>query len=147
MTTLEKKVNTSILKNLGIDNLLSEFNLIKAIDSNNEDSLRDLLLDTFRILKENSIKLDNFYYASHMALSEERFDMFSSSGIEELFSLYGYKTELVKDDINIDEWIGKMKIFNDNIEIKLFAVESMHDSLISIFIDTKVSKYIKKQVA
>lgn len=40
-----------------------------------------------------------------------------------------------------------MKIFNDNIEIKLFAVESMHDSLISIFIDTKVSKYIKKQVA
>ena len=38
-----------------------------------------------------------------------------------------------------------MKVFNDNIEIELFAVESMHDSLIAIFIDTKVSKYIKNK--
>lgn len=137
-------VDKKTIQKLNLNSLLTDDKLMKAIDSNNKNDLRDLLLEAIHLLIDNNVKLNNLYYAEHIALSDELFDMFSSSCLDELFSLFGYKTELICDDTNFDTWIGKMKIFNDNIEIELFATESMHDNLITIFVDTKISKYIKK---
>lgn len=136
-------MNQEVVKELNLNNLLTDDKLIKAINSDNKDDLRDLLLDVIHSLMDNNIKLENLYYAEHAYLGDELFDMFSSSCLSELFSLFGYKTELICDDTDFDTWIGRMKVFNNNIEIELFAVESMHDSLMTIFVDTKVSKYIK----
>ena len=71
--------------------------------------------------------------------------MFSNRCLEEIFNLFGYKVELIKDNtLDLDDWVGKMKVQNENLEIYLFAVESMHDSLITIFVDTKIARYTKK---
>ena len=149
-----------------LDNLINDKKIVEAINSNNKDDLRDLILGAVRYLrKEYLVKFKELYYAQHVYLSDELFDMFSSSCLEEIFNLFGYNTELIeykdlggdiikqigiKDKLeefkrlNLDLWVGAMKIFNDNTEFYICAEESMHDSLIAIFVDTKKATYKSK---
>ena len=125
---------------------ITDDKLIEAIESKNKDDLRDLLISVIHSLQDSSIKLEDLYYAEYVVLSDELFDMFSRACLEEIFNLFGYKTELIKDDtLDLETWIGEMKVYNENLEIYLFAEESMHDSFISIFIDTKLARYTKKE--
>ena len=102
MALLKTIANEEAIKELNLNNLLTDEKLMKAIDSENKNDLRDLLLDVINSLTDNNIKLNNLYYAEHVFLSDELFDMFSSSCLSELFSLFGYKTELICDDKELD---------------------------------------------
>lgn len=119
-----------------LDNLINDKKIVEAINSNNKDDLRDLILGAVRYLrKEYSVKFNNFYYAKHVYLSDELFDMFCSSGLKEIFNLFGYNTELIQckdldeeiterlgiknnlSEIDYDLCVGALKIFNDKIEV------------------------------
>lgn len=145
MATLQAIVDNKKIKELGLQGLLTDDKLIETIDSENKDDLRDLLISVIHSLLDNSIKLEDLYYAEYIVISDELFDMFSRACLEEIFNLFGYKTELIKNNtLDSELWIGEMKVYNENLEVYLFAEESMHDSFISIFVNTKIARYTKK---
>ena len=145
MAIMQLKVGNEKLIELGLEGLLTDEKIMKAIDSSDKNALRELIFDVANTLASNSIELEKFYYGEYIVLSDELFDMFTVSCLEEIFELFGYETRLEKHvDVDSNLWIGDMKISNENIEVSIFAEESMHDSLISIFANTKVAKYTIK---
>ena len=166
MAVIQVDLDYNKMKEMKLDCLINDKKLIEAINSSNKDDLRDLILETVKILQDKYlVKFKHLYYAQYVYLGDELFDMFSSSCLEEIFNLFGYNTELIeykdlggdiikqigiKDKLeefkrlNLDLWVGAMKIFNDNTEFYICAEESMHDSLIAIFVDTKKATYKSK---
>ena len=163
MAVIQTNLDYNKTKEMGFNCLINDKKLIEAINSDNKDDLRDLILETVEILRDKYlVKFKHLYYAQYVYLGDELFDMFSSSCLKEIFNLFGYNTELIEykdldEDIveqigakdtleefkrlNLDLWVGAMKVFNDNIEFYIHAEESMHDSLIAIFVDTKKAVY------
>ena len=166
MAVMQINLDYKQMKKMELDNLINDKKIVEAINSNNKDDLRDLILETVEILRDKYlVKFKELYYAQHVYLSDKLFDMFSSSCLEEIFNLFGYNIELVEykdlgediigqigikdtleefERLNLDLWLGAMKVFNDNIEFYIHAEESMHDSLIAIFVDIKKATYKSK---
>ncbi|MBQ3421524.1 MAG: hypothetical protein IJH34_07605 [Romboutsia sp.] len=146
---LKSTVDYDYLKKNGLSRLINNEKLKEVVDSNNKDDFRDFIFDVVLKLEHNNIFLQNYYYGDYVCLSDEEFDMFSSSGLEELFTAFGYKCELKRNENNKLEseanedyvlWQGELEVSKDDFNMNIFAIESMHDSFISIFCDTKIAK-------
>lgn len=170
MAVIQMDLTYNKMKDLGLDNLINDEKLIKAISSNNKDDLRDLIIETVEYLQDKySVKFKELYYSTYYPLGNELFDMFSCSCIEEIFNLFGYTTETVEckdldkdiieklniepiivesclvDETNHELWVGAIKIYNENLEIYIYTEENMHNKLISLFVDTKRAIYKTKE--
>lgn len=162
MAVIQIKADNKKIKELNLDYLITNDKLIEAICNKDKNKLRDLILEVANFLKKDcNVIFEDFYYAEHVHSSNELFDMFASEGLRELFSLFGFNSELVKlEDLNEDiiqklninnlnaetdigykYWVGALKIFNDEIEFYMYAEQSMHDNFLSIFVDTKRATY------
>ena len=133
------------IKRMGFEGLLTHDRFVKAIDSNDKNALRDLFFEVINTLRDNGVKFKDYYYGEYIPLSVEPFDMFEYKCIKEIVNLFGYKTKDMqtnkgKERFNGD-WIGVYKIYNDNIEVEMYAEMTMHNRLISLFVDTKEAKY------
>jgi hypothetical protein len=139
-----QEVNLELLKEMELDGLLSAEKVVGAINSEDVNSLRDLIINVFKTLEENDIYLENFYYAEHNALSNELFDMFMLKGIKELFNAFGYQTfEHIHDEVegsNGEYVVGKFKMFIDDKGFETDIIDTMHDKTVAHFVDTKTFK-------
>lgn len=144
MAIVAKDVNYEYIKENKLEDLLSITKLKSAITSKNRDDLKELIFDVYETLYNDNIKLKNFYYGNNVVMSNEKFDMFSIEGIKELFNLFGYEVKEVKglDNKDDDLWVGKVIITKNIFSFEMKAELSMHDSLITIFVDTKTAKII-----
>lgn len=164
MAVIQMDLTYNKMKDLGLDNLINDEKLIKAISSNNKDDLRDLIIETVEYLQDKySVKFKDLYYYTYYPLGHELFDMFSSSCIEEIFNLFGYTTEFIRrrdldkdilEKLNFEYispeeedylWTGVIKISKENLEIYIYTEENMHNKLISLFVDTKRATYKTKK--
>lgn len=114
----------------------------EAIESGNENDLRDLILSRFEEIKEKNIQLVNFYYAYYVASSDKVFDMFSTGSIESLFGLFGYDVTWEETGLIDDYCVGELTVKKDGFAFKVNTVESMHDSLYAHFVDTKTAHIV-----
>lgn len=141
---LTKKVETKDIKDLELERLLDVNKVKDAVLSNNKNALRDLIFYVVDELRKMNIKMEEYYYGRNVVLSTEEFDMFTMNTIEELFEAFGYSC-IEKIEGGIDDWellengylAGKLYIIKDDVKFVTNIYNSMHDSLISMFIDTK----------
>lgn len=148
MITLQKKADYDYIKKNGLEWILSKEDLKHAIESIEVNDLREYIFTVYENLMNNDIVIEDFYYGEHIYLSTEEFDMFSFKTIENIFELFGYNVELVEDvnqtQKNNGLWIGKMIISKDGFSFEMEGENTMHNKLISIFIDTKTAKITNK---
>lgn len=141
---LTKKVVANDIKYLGLERLLDIKKVKKVVLSKNKDSLRDLIFYVVEELHKSNIEMENYYYGKYVAMSNELFDMFDIKTITELFKAFGYSCI---EDIQgeFEDWetvdkgylAGKLYIIKDDTKFETNIYHSMHDSRISMFIDTK----------
>ena len=141
---LTKKVVANDIKYLGLERLLDIKKVKEVVLSKNKDSLRDLIFYVVEELHKSNIEMENYYYGKYVAMSNELFDMFDMRTITELFEAFGYSCI---EDIQgeFEDWetvdkgylAGKLYIIKDDTKFETNIYHSMHDSRISMFIDTK----------
>lgn len=141
---LTKKVVANDIKYLGLERLLDTKKVKEVILSKNKDSLRDLIFYVVEELHKSNIEMENYYYGKYVAMSNELFDMFDIKTITELFKSFGYSCI---EDIQgeFEDWetvdkgylAGKLYIIKGDTKFETNIYHSMHDSRISMFIDTK----------
>lgn len=129
------------------ENLLSE-----AILNSDKNKVRDLIFKVKSDLKSLNISLKKFYYGDYVCLTDTPFDMFTEDCIVEIFKLFDFNIDKKVFGTNIDDfeqveegYLAGELIFSKNDKVfstKIF--HSMHDNLISDFIDTKQIKIINK---
>lgn len=141
---LTKKVVANDIKYLGLERLLDIKKVKEVVLSKNKDSLRDLIFYVVEELHKSNIEMENYYYGKYVAMSNELFDMFDMRTITELFKSFGYS---YIEDIQgeFEDWetvdkgylAGKLYIIKGDTKFETNIYHSMHDSRISMFIDTK----------
>lgn len=141
---LTKKVVANDIKYLGLERLLDIKKVKEVVLSKNKDSLRDLIFYVVEELHKSNIEMENYYYGKYVAMSNGLFDMFDMRTITELFKSFGYSCI---EDIQgeFEDWetvdkgylAGKLYIIKGDTKFETNIYHSMHDSRISMFIDTK----------
>lgn len=142
---LERKVNYKDIERLGLVRLFDARIVREAVLNEDKNSLRELIFQVVEALNGLNIRMENFYYGEYIAMSDDLFDMFKLSTIKELFETFGCKCEEEFFEGGIDSWAetsqgylaGKLYISKDNIRFVTDIIHTMHDSLISMFVDTK----------
>lgn len=141
---LQKTIGFNHIKNIGAEHLLNVNLVEQAITSKNKDNLRELIFLLVGDLNELDIELENYYYGKYVCMSDEEFDMFTLNTITEIFELFGYEC-YSNISGGIEDWklsnngylAGELTITKDNKKFITNIYHSMHDSLISMFVDTK----------
>ena len=144
---LTKKVLKEDIKHLNLEKLLTVNKVKEAVLNENKNTLRDLIFYVVEQLHNSNIEMEDYYYGEYVAMSDEIFDMFSMKTIIELFETFGYSCI---EDIQgeFEDWeeasngylAGKLYLIKDDIKFETNVYHTMHDSLISMFIDTKEFK-------
>ena len=144
---LQKEIGFNHIKALGAEHLLNVNLVEQVITSKNKDNLRELIFLLVGDLNKLDIELENYYYGKYVCMSDEEFDMFTLDTITEIFELFGYKCD---SNISggIEDWklsnngylAGELTITKDNKKFITNIYHSMHNKLISMFVDTKEFK-------
>lgn len=142
---LERKIDYNEMQRLGFSKMLDVRLVNKAILSEDKDALRELIFETVEKLNKSDIRMDDFYYGSTIPMSNEPFDMFDLKTIREIFGAFGYDLKEEYFEEGIDGWeetedgylAGKLNIYKDGFRFSTNIIHTMHNSLISMFIDTK----------
>jgi len=122
---------------------LLESDIIKAIESDDKYALTILFINTYNRVKALGTNVKGFYYDSCVACSSEEFDKFSYPGLEYLFNMFNYKTEIIETKIDENDiHSGYMTAKKGNFILKMDVEEGMHDSLYSDFVDAKTAKIV-----
>ncbi|MEA3320953.1 MAG: hypothetical protein U9Q88_13175 [Bacillota bacterium] len=117
--------------------------LKRVIANNQENALRDLIISKYEEAKQSGIVVKDFYYASHVACSDEPFDMFSLDSICSIFGLCGYSASWRETEKIGDASKGIVLVGKEDLYFEMEYFESMHDSLYACFVDTKTAVVTK----
>lgn len=142
---LERKVNYKDVERLELARLFDIRIVREAVLNEDKDSLRELIFQVVEALNNLNIRMENFYYGKYITMSDELFDMFELSAIKEIFETFGCECEEEFFEGGIDNLVetsqgylaGKLYISKDNIRLETDIIYTMHDSLMSMFVDTK----------